>query len=304
LKPVNPRNVAASVRQKLLNLANREQADFNLVLTNYALERLLFRLSESKYRDQFILKGAMLFQVWTQTPHRPTRDLDLLSQGDPSPEHCQAVFRELCTIRVVDDGLVFLPETVAVEKIKEEQEYEGIRVKFRARLEHARISLQVDVGFGDAVIPRVLDYPTLLSMPAPRIQAYPMETVIAEKVEAIISLGMLNSRMKDFFDIWFLARAFPFDGITLANAVRATFGRRGTELDADTLARLLAELSDDAAKRTQWRAFLKRNSLASPDDFAFVIGSIREFVVGALGAASSESEAAAWLPGGPWQNSA
>jgi hypothetical protein len=221
----NARNIAASVRAKLLNIANREGSDFGLVLTHFTLERLLYRVSESAYRDQFILKGAMLFQAWTQKAHRPTRDLDLLGQGNPSPEHCEKVFREICDISVADDGLVFFPETVRVEKIKEEQEYEGVRVKFLARLENARIPLQVDIGFGDAVTPSVLRYPTLLPMPAPRIQAYPMDTVVAEKAEAIVSLGMLNSRMKDFFDIWFLARTFQFDGRALSDAVRATFGR-------------------------------------------------------------------------------
>lgn len=297
----NARNIAASVRAKLLNIANREGSDFGLVLTHFALERLLYRVSESPYRDQFILKGALLFQAWTQKTHRPTRDLDLLGHGNPSAEHCGKVFREICDISVADDGLVFFPETVRVEKIKEEQEYEGVRVKFLARLENARIQLQVDIGFGDAVTPRVLHYPTLLSMPAPRIQAYPMETVVAEKAEAIVSLGMLNSRMKDFFDIWFLARTFQFDGQALSAAVRATFGRRRTQLDSDSLANLLAELSDDASKRTQWRAFLRKSNLAAPDDFTLVNGAIREFLLWPMDAAGSANEApVSWLPGGPW----
>lgn len=297
----NARNVAASVRDKLLNIANREGSDFGLVLTRFTLERLLYRLSESTYRDQFILKGAMLFQAWTQKAHRPTRDLDLLGQGDPSPEHCEKVFREICDISVADDGLLFFSETVRVEKIKEEQEYEGVRVKFLARLENARIPLQVDIGFGDAVTPSVLHYPTLLSMPAPRIQAYPMDTVVAEKAEAIVSLGMLNSRMKDFFDIWFLAQIFQFDGRNLSEAVRATFKRRKTPLDPNSLATLLAELSDDASKRTQWRAFLRKSNLAAPDDFAVVNDAIREFLLWPMGAADSANEApASWLPGGPW----
>ena len=254
----NARNVAASVRAKLLNIANREGSEFGLVLTRFALERLLYRLSESTYRDQFILKGALLFQAWTQKAHRPTRDLDLLGNGNPSAELCEKTFREISDISVADDGLVFFPETVRVEEIKEEQEYEGVRVKFLARLENARIQLQVDIGFGDAVTPSVLHYPTLLSMPAPRIQAYPMETVVAEKAEAIVSLGMLNSRMKDFYDIWFLAQMFQFDGQALSAAVRATFRRRRTQLDSDSLANLLAELSEDASKRIQWAGVSKK----------------------------------------------
>jgi predicted nucleotidyltransferase component of viral defense system len=218
LKPVKSRNTAASVRQKLLNLATSTGEDFGLVLTRYVLERLLYRLSQSKYRDQFILKGAMLFQVWSRTPHRPTRDLDLLGRGDPSIEYCQEVFGELCRIRVEDDGLIFSAETVKAEKIKEEQDYDGVRVKFLTRLDNARIPLQVDVGFGDAVNSGLLDYPTLLPMPAPRVLAYPMNAVVAEKLEAIVNLGMVNSRMKDFYDIWFLARTFPFQSEALGAA--------------------------------------------------------------------------------------
>lgn len=171
LKPASSRNVAASVRQRLLNIANSGNEDFGLVLTRYTLERLLYRLSRSDYRDQFILKGAMLFQVWTQAPHRPTRDLDLLGRGDPSPEHCREVFCEICRIPVEEDGLIFSEETVKTEKIKEERDYEGVRVKFLARLDNARIPIQVDVGFGDTVTPgdsgvaRLSDSATLAGAP-------------------------------------------------------------------------------------------------------------------------------------------
>ncbi len=186
MKPATPRNLAASIRQKLLNFATRRGEDFGLVLTRYGLERLLYRLSQSRHCDQFVLKGAMLFQLWTDTPHRPTRDLDLLGHGDPSPENCAAVFRELCGLVVPDDGLIFPAEAVTAEKIKEEEQYEGVRVRLLARMVNVRIPLQVDIGFGDALTkrPEVLDYPTLLPMLAPQIRAYPMETVIAEKLGA------------------------------------------------------------------------------------------------------------------------
>ncbi len=265
----------------------------------YALERLLYRLSQSSFRDQFILKGAMLFQVWTDTPHRPTRDLDLLGRGDPSLEHCQEVFREICRVPVDDDGLIFSAETVSVEKIKEDRDYEGVRVKFLALLDNARIPVQVDVGFGDAVTPGLLDYPTLLSMPTPRIQAYPVETVVAEKTEAVVHLGMLNSRMKDFYDIWFLARTFSFDLRILSAALQATFDRRKTPLVPDGLQTLLVELSGDGAKRTQWRAFLRKGSLAAPDDFSIVNDAIREFLMAPAGYWSQL--AGTWPAGGPWQ---
>ena len=283
----------------MLNIAAGRGEDFGLVLVRYALERLLYRLSQSGFRDHFILKGAMLFQVWTHTPHRPTRDLDLLGRGDPSLEHCQEVFRQLCRISVEDDGLTFSAETVSVEKIKEDQDYEGVRVKFLARLDNARIPVQVDVGFGDAVTSGLLDYPTLLPMSAPRIQAYPMETVVAEKTEAVVHLGMLNSRMKDFYDIWFLARTFPFDLRILSAALQATFDRRKTELDPDGLQTLLADLSGDGAKRIQWRAFLRKSSLAAPDDFAIVNDAIREFLM-APASVGRETEGT-WPPGGPWK---
>jgi predicted nucleotidyltransferase component of viral defense system len=298
LKPANARNVAASIRQKILNLAGSTGEDFGFILTRYTLERLLYRLSQSRFQDQFILKGAMLFQVWTHTPHRPTRDLDLLGCGDPSLEHCQEVFRELCRLSVEDDGLTFPAETVSAEKIKEDQEYEGIRVKFLALLDNARIPIQVDVGFGDAVVPGALDYPTLLPMSAPRIQAYPMETVVSEKTEAIVHLGMLNSRMKDFYDIWFLSRTFSFDLKTLGGALQATFDRRKTELNPGGLQTLLADLSGDGAKRVQWRAFLRKSSLAAPDDFAIVNDAIRAFLIAPV---ADGNLAGTWPAGGPWQ---
>jgi hypothetical protein len=188
-------------------------------------------------------------------------------------------------------ALFFLAETVKAEKIKEEQDYEGVRVKFLTRLDNARIPVQVDVGFGDAVNSGLLDYPTLLPMPAPRVLAYPMNTVVAEKLEAIVSLGMLNSRMKDFYDIWFLARTFPFQAEALGAALRATFERRKTELDPDGLKVLLAELSGDVTKQTQWRAFLGKSRLTAPDDFALVNDAIREFLVSPAGAANAESHA-------------
>jgi predicted nucleotidyltransferase component of viral defense system len=294
--------MAASVRKRLLNIAASSGEDFGLVLTRYTLERLLYRLSRSNYRDQFILKGAMLFPAWTHEPHRPTRDLDLLGCGDPSLEHCQDIFREICRIPVEEDGLVLTAETVTVEKIKEEQDYEGVRVKFLARLENARIPVQVDVGFGDAVIPGLLDYPTLLAMPAPRVQAYPMETVVAEKLEAIVSLVMLNSRMKDFYDIWFLARTFPFDAATLCSALEATFTRRKTTLDSESLRLLLGELSTDAGKEVQWRAFLRKSRLAAPANFAQINDAIREFLLFPSGAITAGIEPlGSWSPGGPWR---
>jgi hypothetical protein len=211
------------------------------------------------------------------------------------------VFRELCDIQVPEDGIVFSTETATAAKIKEEQQYEGVRIKFLAYLQNVRIPIQIDIGFGDAVNPDLLDYPTLLPMPAPRIQAYPMNSVIAEKLEAIVSLGMLNSRMKDFFDIWFLARTFRFRAIALGDAIRATFERRATRLDPERVDLLLTDLSDDPSKQTQWRAFMQRTGIEMPVAFPAVIIAIRQFLSFPIRAVSIEPSAGlSWPAGGPW----
>jgi len=274
------------VRQRLLNIASKENAGFGFVLTRYALERVLYRLSRSPHQSSFVLKGALLFHVWADAPHRPTK------RSRPSwprklVHRCRDEFREICAIETEPDGLVFSTGTITAEKIKEDQEYEGVRVKFIAKLENARISIQVDIGFGDAVTPELVDYPTLLASPAPRILAYPMEAVIAEKVEAMVHLGMLNSRMKDFFDVWFLAKTFPFPSGKVQHAIEATFARRGTELNIGRMAKLLFDLAGDANKSVQWRAFLRKSSLAAPPQFAIIAEEIRKFLAGQLAASDS-----------------
>ena len=204
-------------------------------------------------------------------------------------------------IQVPEDGIVFSTETAIAAKIKEEQQYEGVRIKFLAHLQNVRIPIQIDIGFGDAVNPDLLDYPTLLPMPAPRIQAYPMNSVIDEKLEAIVSLGMLSSRMKKFFDIWFLARTFPFVAGDLRDAIRATFQRRATRLDLGSVDRLLTELSDDPSKQTQWHAFMQRTGIEMPVAFPAVIIAIRQFLSSPIRAVAIETNAAfSWPAGGPW----
>jgi Nucleotidyl transferase AbiEii toxin, Type IV TA system len=257
-----PRNMAASVRARLADLARKEHEDFQLVLTRYAIERLLYRLTRTEYATEFVLKGAMLFRLWADQPHRPTRDLDLLGRGDPSVDRLAAVFRAVCGATVEDDGLLFDPAAVTAGKIKEDQEYEGVRVECVVRLGQARIDLQVDVGFGDAITPGpvTVQYPALLDLPAPELAAYPRETVVAEKFQAMVMLGIANSRMKDFFDLWVLARSFAFAGPTLADAIRATFVRRKTPVPAAPPLALTAEFGTDRGKVTQWAAFLKKGS--------------------------------------------
>jgi hypothetical protein len=200
------KDVAASVRQRLLNLSRERGEDFQLTLIYYALERLLYRLSRSAARERFVLKGAMLFSVWSGAPHRATRDLDLLGKGPNDVGVLVKDFQEICWTPVEDDGLKFLAESVTGEEIRDGKEYEGVRLSFEARLGVARIPIQVDIGFGDVVLPKPvsLEYPTLLDFPAPRLLAYPRETVIAERFQSMVELGIANSRTKDFFDLWSL----------------------------------------------------------------------------------------------------
>jgi predicted nucleotidyltransferase component of viral defense system len=223
-----PKDIAASVRARLLQLAKTRGEDFQLLLTRYANERLLYRLSKSRHASGFVLKGAALFMLWTEKPHRATRDVDLLGFGDPSPDRIRGVLHDVVETKVDDDGLVFDASSLEIGAIREEQEYGGIRAVLIARLAAAKIRLQIDVGFGDVITPQAIDvdYPALLEFPAPHLRAYPRETVVAEKLEAIVHLGLANSRMKDFYDLMVLSRSFTFEGDVLVRAIRATFERR------------------------------------------------------------------------------
>lgn len=261
MKSKPPRDRAASVRQRLLNIAKERGEEFNFVLLRYGLERLLFRLGQSRHAGTFVLKGAMLFPLWSGSPHRATKDMDLLGSGAPDIGRFVDIFREVAAVDA-DDGVRFLPDTVAGAAIREEAIYDGIRITLEGCLGVARIPLQVDVGFGDAVTPAPLEtsYPVLLAdMPNPRLRVYARETAIAEKVEAMVTLGLGNSRMKDFFDIWYLARIFEFDQATLRQAIRATFARRQTPLPDETPVALTTAFADDPAKATQWRAFIGKS---------------------------------------------
>ena len=225
MTPPRQGNMAASVRQRLLNLARERRENFDYLLTRFGLERFLYRLANSPFRDRFILKGAMFFLLWGMDEHRPTRDADFLGFGENDAENLVAIFQDVCRVAVEDDGLIFDPASVQAAAIREEMEYGGIRVTLPAILDRARISLQFDVGFGDAVTPLAeeVDYPTLLDLPAPHLRIYPKETVIAEKFQAMVHLGIANSRMKDFYDIWVMARSFDFDGSVLKTAIERTF---------------------------------------------------------------------------------
>ncbi len=285
-----PRNLAASVRQRLFNRAQEKHEDFGLVLTKYGLERFLHRLAHSQYREQFALKGALLFELWTHHPYRPTRDLDLEGQGENSITRIKQVFAEIIGIPVEDDGLIFDPKSLRVARIKEEQEYEGLRINFIARLERAKIHIQVDVGFGDIIVPapEEIEYPRMLDFPSARLMAYPKETVVAEKLEALVKLGMVNTRMKDFYDLWKLSRDFDFDGELLCKAIKATFERRRTKIPSDIPVALTEEFSRDAQKARQWQAFVRKSNLDHDGvSLHAVAADITEFLIPTLQAIGS-----------------
>ncbi len=300
-----PNDVAASVKQRLLSIARDRGEDFQLVLTRFVLERLLYRLGRSEFRDQFILKGAMLFSLWGGTPHRSTRDIDLLGFGESAIGRLIHVFKDICLTQVEEDGVTFLPESIKGLEIREDQEYDGVRITMEAGLGKARIPVQVDIGFGDAVTPGAdyAEYPTTLNFPAPRLRIYPRETVIAEKLQSMVSLGMANSRMKDFFDLRIMGKTFSFEGQMLATAIEATFSRRKTSLPEALPLALTPEFSEDASKQTQWRTFIKRNQLPADDlSLSAVIAEIRDFLLPAMNAAArGKVFDFHWPPGGPWR---
>lgn len=299
-------NVAASVGQKLRNIARERNEDFALVLTKFALERVLFRLSESKHRNVFVLKGALLFELWTQERYRATRDADLLARGDNTPKRLADVFQDVCNIAVVDDGLRFDAETVKAERITEDADYQGVRVTFMGYLENVRIPIQIDIGFGDVVTPAPAEaeFPTLLNFPAPKLLTYPRETVIAEKFEAMVKLGIANSRMKDFYDLWKLSRDFDFDGVLLSEAVKKTFARRETDLPTSKMpVAFTEEFYQDEIKQKQWKGFCEKNRRYIGDiSLHEVCMLIAEFLMPVVDAiAKGKLLQAQWNPSGPWK---
>lgn len=305
MTPPRPVNMAASVRQRLLDLARARGEEFEYLLTRYGLERFLYRLGCSAYRESFILKGAMLLLLWGMDEHRPTRDADLLGFGDDDAEKLVATIREVCQVAVDDDGLLFDPASVQATAIREEMEYGGIRIKLAASLGKARITVQLDVGFGDAVTPAAEEavYPTIIDLPPPRLRVYPKETVIAEKFQAMVHLGMANSRMKDFYDIWTISEEFQFAGEALSMAIQRTFQRRQTGVPAELPLALTEEFSSNPAKEMQWQGFLRRNKLPGRDlPLRAVTATIAAFIMPpCLALTAAKPFLNEWSPGGPWQ---
>ena len=256
------KNVAHSVRERLLNRARETGLPHEYLLVRYALERILYRLSVSAHAGRFLLKGALLFTVWGRDDHRPTRDADLLGSGPCEIEHLESAFRDICTV-ACDDGIIFNPDSVRGERIAEDKVYTGVRVLLEAELAKARIRVQVDVGFGDAVTPgpESAEYPSLLDFPAPKLRVYPVYTVVAEKLHAMVALALDNSRMKDFYDLWAIAQGFELDSALLAKAIAATFERRRTEIPGAIPVALTPAFAESATRKRHWEGFVRRSRL-------------------------------------------
>jgi len=299
-------DVAASVRARLLSRAKERREEFEFTLARFAAERLLFRLGASGARDRCILKGASLLSVWYGDPYRATRDVDVLASGPTDDEAIRSLVEEICSVPCPSDGLRFDLSDLTLETIRPEDEYAGKRARFRAYLGNARIAVQLDLGVGDAVViePEEVTYPTLFSsLPAPLLRAYPRELTVAEKFEAMVSLDVRNSRMKDFHDIWALAGAFAFDGPSLQRAVAACFERRGTPWTGERPRVLTPAFYQGPERTKRWRSYLAAGAVLVPPPNQFEVigeritaflGPVRDSII------TGEPLAGRWNPGGPW----
>lgn len=276
-KPIQ--NIGASVRARLLNLARERNQPFELLIVRYTLERLLYRLSKSKHREKFVLKGAMLMRHWLDDPHRPTRDLDLLGFGDSDPDLTLKIFRQICGVKA-DDAVVFDIDGLVVDTVRDESGYSGLRLKTYATVDGARVRVVIDIGYGDATEPGLneIELPVLLDLPAPNLRAYPPETVIAEKFQAMVALGLANSRLKDFYDIWILAQTFEFKDDRLAHAIASTFARRKTEIPTEPPDGLTPAFASDPTKQQQWTAFVEEVAV-NPGTLPEIIEDLSAFLM-------------------------
>ena len=296
-----PKNIAASIRQRLLNHAKNDSRPFNEVLQYYGMERFLYRLSLSPYSQQFILKGALMLRIWNALESRPTMDIDMLGKTRNEEDSIVTQINTILSMDVIEDGLIFNPDTIQAERITEDADYQGIRVRFTGALETAKIHMQLDIGFGDIVYPQPEEstLPTLLDLPAPKLLAYSRESAIAEKFEAMVKLGAINSRMKDFYDIWMLSRQYSFNSAQLAEAIRLTFNQRSTKLPVEVEAFTAPFIN---AKQIQWTAFRKRLQQDHvPAEFNEVVLSVSKFLIPILHTLSNkESAPKAWIIHGQW----
>ncbi|MFH0779098.1 MAG: nucleotidyl transferase AbiEii/AbiGii toxin family protein [Candidatus Eisenbacteria bacterium] len=296
-------SIAASVHQRLLDRARESGRPFNELLQHFAIERFIYRLSKSRRADSFILKGALMLSVWSGATSRPTKDIDLLGRIDNSLEVITVAMKDVCEMDVEADGMVFDGDSVTAARITEDAEYQGVRVRLKAALGNARVSIQVDVGIGDVVFPRPLDieYPALLDFPSARLKGYTMESTIAEKFHAMVILGVLNSRMKDFYDVWMLSRTYDLAGGILAEAIEKTFEARRTPLTA-VPAVFEPSFANDGGKQVQWAAFVGKTMLNdAPQSFSEVAAAVTSLLKPpALALAESRPFSAMWKAPGPW----
>ena len=303
----NIKNTSVSVHDRLRNMAKESSRPFNELLQHFAIERFIYRLSKSPHADRFILKGALMLSVWSGPVSRPTMDIDLLGKIDNSIEEIKAVMRDVCKMDVEDDGMFFNEQTVSAARITEDAEYEGVRVRIKGNLGNARVSLQIDIGFGDVIVPGPgkVAYPALLEFPSPELNGYTMQTTIAEKYQAMVKLGVLNSRMKDFYDIWMLSRTFDFNGEVLAKAIERTFMNRKIDLTNDPVI-FDPSFGRDGTKQVQWQGFIRKARLRNvPGDFEDVVAGIKMFLeppvkylVARRTFKSAWKASGAWIPAG------
>jgi len=294
--------LAQSVRDRLLNRMRETGEEYQILLTRFALERLLYRLTQLPEGDDFVLKGAYTFLIWEGTLGRQTRDLDLLGSGPPEAERLREVLLRTCRTNVVGDGVEFDTDTLEVDPIREGAEYEGLRARLYAHIGSARLRLRVDVGFGDAAVPEPerQAFPGLLDFPEPEVRVYRPETVVAEKLHGMVRYGRANTRMKDFYDVWRISRRFEIEGDVLASAIRATFRRRETPLPEEMPIALTGEFAEEPGKAQQWEAFLRQVEREEAD-LPAVISSLQDFLRPVLRAARGETTSpGTWTPEGPW----
>lgn len=297
------RDLDASILARLRAIAQQRQEEFQVTLTQYCLERLLARLAVSTHRERFILKGALLLRVLIEQVRRVTRDLDLLGFGSSEAADIEQTMREICATQVEPDGVRFDVDTLKVAPIREGQEYGGQRVTITAFIKTVRMPLQIDIGFGDSVVPGAvaISYPTMLGSERPRLRGYPLETVVAEKCQALVVLGLLNTRMKDFHDLYLISRSQTFDGASLLRALTATFKRRGTQHPTGEPTGLTDAFATDAGKQALWRAYLTRDGLTDVPALGEVVRELRTFVMPVLTAMRDHTPAPEkWAPGRGW----
>jgi len=302
----NIKNIKASIKARLQNKAKETNRSFSEVLQYYGMERFLYRFSRSKYADKFILKGALMFTVWQVPERRTTLDIDFLARYDNKVADIEMVMKDICNMQVgTDDGLMFDSKTVRGRKIKEDADYEGVCVKLRGFLERSRIPMQIDVGFGDIIYPKpkIIEYPIILDFPKPHLKGYPAESVVSEKFEAMVKLGLLNSRMKDFYDIWLMMRQFDFNGSNLSEALKRTFEHRKTSLPQNKPL-FAEEIYDEKSDRqTLWKTFLKKGDIRHvPEKLDSIARDIEEFLIKPLDAINEGQEfKEEWKMPGPWR---